>query len=98
MTCSASRGWRCRSSHALRFPHACDAGYRALAFALVGLPATEHISFHLGIPFGSFPRACGRKQPKSTRVEEPTFLSNQVGITSEFPVVGSELTSPMRTR
>jgi hypothetical protein len=41
-----------RSTHALRFLQACDAGYRALTFALVGLPATEHISFHLDILFG----------------------------------------------
>ena len=40
--------------HALRFLHACDPGYRALTFTLVGLPPTEHISLlldmRLGIP------------------------------------------------
>ena len=40
--------------HALRFLRACDPGYRALTFTLVGLPPTEHISLlldmRLGIP------------------------------------------------
>ena len=38
--------------HALRFLRACDPGYRALTFTLVGLPPTEHISLPLDIRMG----------------------------------------------
>jgi hypothetical protein len=38
--------------HALRFLRACDPGYRALTFTLVGLPPTEHISLLLDMRMG----------------------------------------------
>src|SRR5271169_6238725 len=63
--------------HALRFLRACDPSYRALTFALMGLPPTEHISLSLDIP-------CRRHYPG--RIDGTDSLS-AAPPTSTFPTL-----------
>jgi hypothetical protein len=67
--------------HALRFLRACDPSYRALTFALMGLPPTEHISLSLDIPChrhypGRFDEACSLVPLHRLR---PSLCNSQVG-------------------
>src|SRR5271167_3116343 len=67
--------------HALRFLRACDPSYRALTFALMGLPPTEHISLSLDIPChrhypGRFDGACSLVPLHHQR---PSLCNSQVG-------------------
>ena len=72
--------------HALRFLRACDPSYRALTFALMGLPPTEHISLSLDIPCRRhYPgRSDGACSLVPLHHQRPSLCNSQVGSCNYF--------------